>query len=225
MRIGARLVWIIGCCFMLVACASVRVQEELQVGKIQFQDGNFKGAFRRLMPLAVEGNREAQYAIGYLYYYGYGVPADSESAIFWLKRSAAKHDADAIKALRLIDKQPPVPVSPVRVEERKPTTEVQNAMLRSDNKVDDVKPIADHYTLQLFGSQQLMDLTFLQQHLPLDNACHVATSQKHGKKWYVLTYGKYSIADDARFARDHLPPTVKALKPWVRSTDDLRFIG
>lgn len=202
----------------LGACAPTRMQQELKYGKIQFEDGNFKGAFHRLLPIAYEGNREAQYAVGYMYYYGYGVARDEESAVFWLKRSAHQHDALAQQALKLIHRTPEPP-------QKKPQTEVQNSMLRVDATTERAKPEPGRYTLQLFGSNQLSDLQFLKKQLQLDNACQVATSEKHGKNWYVLTYGRYSVAEDARFARAELPENAQALKPWVRNTDDLRFLS
>lgn len=223
---------------LLTACtslATIHMHEELRTGQIQFDNGNFKSAFHHLLPVAAEGNREAQYAVGYMYYYGYGVAEDYESAEFWLQRAAKQHDVLAIQALHLLHKEPAPPMPAIPQKEIKPTTQVQDSMLQSEKKPDAVLPIptetvneadasSGRYTLQLFGSGELSDLTFLQKRLSSDNACHIAADERHGKPWYVLTYGRYTVADDARLAREHLPDAMLAFDPWVRNTDDLRFL-
>ena len=90
---------------MLQSCTSMRVQQGLQSGKISFESGEYKQAFRELMPVAVEGNAQAEYAVGYMYFYGYGVARDSESGIFWMQKAAAQHYALAEQALQLIQHQ------------------------------------------------------------------------------------------------------------------------
>lgn len=90
-------------CVFLYACASPKHAEELQLGKMTFQSGNYKEAFRQLLPLAADGKPEAQYAVGYMYYYGYGVPLDAESGKFWMEKSASQNYAPAIRAMKTID--------------------------------------------------------------------------------------------------------------------------
>ncbi len=78
---------------------------ELQQGRRLFQDGFYKRAMEQLLPIAAEGSMEAQYAVGYMYYYGFGVPQDTASGGFWIRRAAAQQYEPAIKALTLIQKQ------------------------------------------------------------------------------------------------------------------------
>lgn len=75
---------------------------QLAYGKKLFQDGYYKRAMAQLLPLAAEGNMEAQYAVGYMYYYGFGVAQDSETGDFWIKRSADQKFEPAEKALAII---------------------------------------------------------------------------------------------------------------------------
>jgi TPR repeat protein len=83
----------------VVGCASARINQELQRGRLNFEGGFYKDAFHQLLPLASEGNKEAEYAVGYMYYNGYGVNQDLESGMFWIKKSAALGYEPAIKAL------------------------------------------------------------------------------------------------------------------------------
>ena len=86
-------------CACLLSCASAKMSQELQQGKTSFNRGNYTVAFRQLLPLASEGNPEAEYAVGYMYYYGYGVVQDTETGIFWIRKAAMCHYVPAVNAL------------------------------------------------------------------------------------------------------------------------------
>lgn len=94
--------FISGLSLFLIACSYSHTTQELNFGKTAFQAGNFKQAFNYLLPLAAEGNAEAEYAVGYLYYYGYGIARDADSGIFWMKKSAGQHFQPAIAAMQTI---------------------------------------------------------------------------------------------------------------------------
>lgn len=79
-------------------------RSKLYAAKRAFDAGYYKRAKCLLLPLACDGNPEAQYALGYLYYYGYGVAQDTDVGYFWIKRSEEQHFPLAIKALSLIEK-------------------------------------------------------------------------------------------------------------------------
>jgi TPR repeat protein len=96
--------------WQLIACASVAnttypaTASELQQGKRDFDGGYYRSAMRRLLPLACNGNAEAQYAVGYMYYYGYGVAQDTDVGAFWIERSARQNYPPAVKAMENISK-------------------------------------------------------------------------------------------------------------------------
>lgn len=92
-------------CCCLLSCASPKMSQELEQGKVNFIAGDYKKAFHGLMPLAVNGNAQAAYAIGYMYYYGYGVAQDNESGLFWMRKSASQGFELAIQALNAIQQQ------------------------------------------------------------------------------------------------------------------------
>lgn len=91
--------------FLLASCTPhfpPVVNSELYQGKRDFDAGYYKRAMHELLPMACDGNPEAQYAIGYLFYYGLGVVQDTEVGYFWIKRSADKGYLPAIRGLKLI---------------------------------------------------------------------------------------------------------------------------
>jgi TPR repeat protein len=89
---------IIGC----HATYSPAATSELLQGKRDFDGGYYKRAMRGLLPLACNGNPDAQYAVGYMYYYGYGVAQDTNVGTFWIESSAQKNYKPAISALQMI---------------------------------------------------------------------------------------------------------------------------
>jgi TPR repeat protein len=93
------------CGLLLGACASQQHGYQLAEGKQSFISGDYKESFHTLLPLASQGVPEAEYAVGYMYYYGYGVTRDSESGMFWMEKAAQKNNKPAKEALDLIHKQ------------------------------------------------------------------------------------------------------------------------
>ncbi len=63
------------CCIYISGCLS---PYNLKEGIRSFQVQDYRQAFIRLKPAAEHGQPDAQYAIGYMYYYGQGVVEDRE---------------------------------------------------------------------------------------------------------------------------------------------------
>ncbi len=97
-----RLMMLIAISCMLQSCASAVNSRHLEEGKQDFGAGNFKQAFHELLPVAANGDAHAQYAVGYMYYYGYGATQDSESGRFWMQKSADQHYGPAVRALQML---------------------------------------------------------------------------------------------------------------------------
>ncbi|EKD73606.1 MAG: hypothetical protein ACD_45C00253G0004 [uncultured bacterium] len=251
MQLG-RYLLIIFICLMLLACASTKVPYGLWMGKASFRSGDYKEAFHQLLPVAVSGQPEAQYAIGYMYYYGYGVPQDYESGIFWMNQAAKQHYPPAVKALNMIQQQnremqkekqndsqwqyrqasqkdevlnslQTEPKPPMRPAVKKTKIAfVPQNKLVLSNEV--ALPSTQHYSLQLFGSYNLTSVKALQLQLKLKNTGHVYQTTRNDKTWYVLTFGNFVTAHEAHATQPNLPSELRAFSPWVRSVDALRLI-
>lgn len=61
--------------------------------------GDFKTALVELQPLAEQGNADAQFNLGLMYFNGTGVPQDDQAALKWFSRAADQGDAFAQFAL------------------------------------------------------------------------------------------------------------------------------
>jgi TPR repeat protein len=71
----------------------------LAEGKASFLAKNYKVAYQQLLPLAQQGNADAQYAVGYMLYYGKGVDRNEAKARDWMNKAAAQGQPAAKKAI------------------------------------------------------------------------------------------------------------------------------
>lgn len=105
MRI-AYFVFVLLTAMMLYACTAMKshghADSRLENGKTSFLAKDYNNAYKQLLPLAEKGNADAQYAVGYMYFYGKGVAQNKEAAKTWLQKAAAQGEPAAIKALALI---------------------------------------------------------------------------------------------------------------------------
>ena len=85
----------------LIALAAIVVAspaanaDELADGIAALRKKDYFNAVRLLMPLAQNGNAQAQLAMGDLYYHGHGVKESDEEALRWYERAAAQGLAQA----------------------------------------------------------------------------------------------------------------------------------
>ncbi|MGV3740596.1 MAG: tetratricopeptide repeat protein [Gammaproteobacteria bacterium] len=86
---------------LLVSCSS---SLNLQQGIRSFQTQDYRQAFIHLRPAAEKGSPEAQYAVGYMYYYGQGVIENRQKAWYWITKAAQNGNQDAQRAMRILHK-------------------------------------------------------------------------------------------------------------------------
>ncbi len=87
---------------LLPLTACVTGAYNLKEGICAFKEQNYRQAFIRLMPEAQKGQPDAQYAVGYMYYYGQGVTEDRKKAHCWIKKAALAGQPDARKAMSIL---------------------------------------------------------------------------------------------------------------------------
>lgn len=76
--------------------------QRVALAKQEYRDGMYKKAFNDLLISAEHGNADAQYALGYMYYYGKGVPRNTEKASYLFKLAMQQGHHDAIEAMSMI---------------------------------------------------------------------------------------------------------------------------
>lgn len=75
--------WIVCLLALLLGCASQPEKEDPMLkARTAYESGNYHESAGLLMPLAQQGNAEAQYALGYQFFYGLGVKRDKTQGFF-----------------------------------------------------------------------------------------------------------------------------------------------
>ena len=83
------------------ACVAMD-DSKLNVGKKSFVEGDYHRAFTYLEPAAKNGNADAEYAVGYMYFYGLGTVQNKEQAMRWMQRAANQGQLQAQRAITMI---------------------------------------------------------------------------------------------------------------------------
>lgn len=85
---------------VLVLAGSVTVTAaDFAIGMRAYEIGDFEAAIRELLPLAEQGEANAQYQMGLIYHNGDGVSQSYKDAVTWFRRSAEQGHIDAQVAL------------------------------------------------------------------------------------------------------------------------------
>ena len=85
---------------LLSSCATTA--PSLNQAKTNFGQHNYGAAFKQTSELAKQGNAEAQYALGYLYYYGLGTFQDQDLARKWISAAAKQGYQPAEQAFTML---------------------------------------------------------------------------------------------------------------------------
>ena len=85
------------------ACGANSIDAYKQANQ-QYACGQYKKAFANYLYAAKNGIVQAQYAVGYQYFYGQGIKMDQLKATQWFQR-AAPNSPDAQYALSLIEQK------------------------------------------------------------------------------------------------------------------------
>lgn len=99
---------VLGLSIFLTACNNTPTQQ-VQVAKSQYLTSNYRASFYTTYNAAQLGNRDAEYALGYFYYYGIGVPRDVVKGRIWISKAANHGLPAAIEAMQLMNRAAPTP--------------------------------------------------------------------------------------------------------------------
>ena len=88
--------------FLMINSIISCVNSDFNNGIKDFKQQNYRNAFIHLKVVAERGQPDAQYAIGYMYYYGNGVVENRDKALYWITKAASAGQPDARKALKIL---------------------------------------------------------------------------------------------------------------------------
>jgi DamX protein len=204
-------------------------------------------SFEKIKSAAENGNSDAQYALGYMYYYGKGgAPKNINLAKNWINKSAAQRQPQAIKALALINTHQAEPVrarnpnstliSNDEQQNTSPpssTTEVPAYSKKKEDmtlvdmrnktatQLDATLKAGDCYTLQLLGAFNKMQIDKFIKEKHLSGRTRLHKTRFKNKDWYILLYGYYPTKAKARNEATYLEKKL-GIKPWVKPCDSIK---
>ena len=86
-------IWIVTLCLAL--CSQVAADKALDIGKRALERNDYGTAMRVFLPIANDGNAEAQALVGYLHEEGLGVKKSYPDAITWYQKAGDNGSAKA----------------------------------------------------------------------------------------------------------------------------------
>lgn len=192
---------------------------------------------------AEKGDPDAQYALGYLYYYGVGTVQDYQAASLWIQKAAAQGQPLAVKALQMINgqaypamgqvkaQQPqamvqpkaavtaasPAQIKPVKAPVSVPAPVVPASTVTAPSSSEQaLLASTDEYTLQIMVSAHLPTVQQLIREYSLQNRAYYYPIPAKHQTDYVLLYGTYKTRAEANNALQQLPLKLRELQPWVK---------
>lgn len=217
----------------LVACAPALQQNSMTSSQ---EEKPYQFSVEHIKQAAAQGDPDAEYALGYMYYYGRGVTRDSQTALTWINKAATQGQPQAVKALALLQPQKTLTSGS---EQTVPTLEQGAAHAPHPKAIEagrnlEVPKIfklthqslmrapSHNYTIQLFGTHSKVEsIHFINRHKLQSKAIYYRSIRK-GKSWYVVVYGLYPDHMSAERALRKLPKAVRNQHPWVISIGQIR---
>jgi DamX protein len=102
---------LIGAALTCSACTTtpdpreVEAEETLEKARVEFLQKQYESSVITLMPLVREGHPDAQYSVGYMYYYGLGVPRNADFGRQLIQAAAQQGNERAIQAITTFAQQ------------------------------------------------------------------------------------------------------------------------
>jgi septal ring-binding cell division protein DamX len=169
----------------------------------------------QLQQAAEAGDPDAQYALGYMHYYGKKVPQNQLLAINWMKRASVQGQEQASQALILLGQNQIHTQESIAETTRSKKTKNLAVAKRKEPKTTNTASTG--YTIQLLNSSNKQKVeNYIKQH-NLQGKATYAQNKSKGKPSYTLTYGNYKTRSEAQVAAAKLPTKLRAQKPWVKS--------
>lgn len=222
-------------CFGVV-CAAQSTQT------LTTKDGN-QYSFSEIRQAALAGDRDAQYALGYMYFYGQGTSRNEMLARKWITRAANQAQPQAKRALSMLAANRVSRVTPAAksansatahraVAKERAEKSVAHAKARQTQRSRETRVVSSdrftsaekrltriprsHYTIQLMAAAHKDHIAQYMRAHRIKGAKMYHT-KRAGKPWYVLIYGDYPTKSAALAARRKLPASVRAARPWPKS--------
>jgi len=211
----------------------------LQEAYISYSQGDHQRAFRLTEAIAYDGNAKAQYALGYLYYHGTGVPQDKSLGISWIEQAAENGSEKAKVALKqlthgnlyepknqntmadAVESYPKIK-NELLVDKNQNLTDVPQtgsmiSKVLTAKKHIDLTPHeqyllnakAEQYTVELLVSMEQKAIMNLLQQDSIKSNVYTYQKIVNNKPWQIIVFGTYDTKAEASEAINDLSDVIK----------------
>lgn len=135
-RISAVVLLLFGTLFLFSCSASDSYAQEESFG----DSSRYAMSTEQIKSAAKDGDADAQYALGFMYYYGKQVPRDMDLARSWIRKAAAQGQVRAKSALKLLGDKIPTTTPKLAMQKKTTTTKIAAMKKTEDFKETKVKP-------------------------------------------------------------------------------------
>ncbi len=223
---------------LIAGCAGGPANQALLRGKQAFLQQNYGTAFIDLSRAANYADPNAEYALGYMYYYGLGTPRNEPQAYYWFTKAASwgqcqaktalamlqlnapkdlnfgRHPATAAEEAAIVASEPTVPNLPVPAHEPLLKRSHAKDEVKAAGKV--VKAPQPVFALLLYSSTDLGQANIFIQQSKLQGQVRIRRAKVGRQYQYQVLYGEvYKNKVSARAGIKKLPASVQAMRPSI----------
>lgn len=207
--------WISSVCVVGIFFSSGVFALARHIAPSQIPLDNF--SVEQLQQAAEAGDPDAQYALGYMHYYGKRVSQNTQLAINWMKRASVQGQEQASRALSLLGQKQTQEQEPQVETVGAKNTQKLAAAKKTKEQKSTSKAQSGGYTIQLLSSSNKQKIENYIKQNNLQGKATYAQNKNKGKLSYTLTYGNYKTRAEAQAAIAKLPEKVRSQKPWVKA--------
>jgi septal ring-binding cell division protein DamX len=243
MKLMGRLILLVSLTLLLGSCSTGNsTTDNYKQAHQSFAAQDYQTAFTQVQAPANAGNAEAEYALGYMYFYGKGTDVNQELGKKWIARSAAQGNDTALKAYQMILSQEqtganmvnsptstaiPAPTTPTvstpaPVTAPATTKSIVATIQYTSAEQEILHTPKNHYAIQLAAqpSASAAQLFINSHHLSGKGKYFRRTTKGHTD--YVVIMGNYPTHTAASATIKTLPASLQHTHPWPRSYGDLQ---
>lgn len=225
--------------FLLGGCLGIEhaSSHELEIAKWHFDREQYAAVKKTVIRFANKDYPDAQYMLGYMYFYGKAVPVNRKLAGEYLKKSAAQKYPPAVMAMHIVQEaqrnESISIVTPAKIKiakDSKKNIEKKKAIHKPavsrkiikggprQERLDDNKILSidgELYTIKMLELSDVESLIKLVDYYKLYDGYYIYRHVTSGVEYFTLINGRYSKRNDAKWAVGLLPKNMREWNPSI----------
>lgn len=218
----AVIVCLIVCLSGCISNINAPTSQELEIAKWHYDRGNYDNNMVTIEKYAQQHYPDAEYILGYSYFYGKGKPINRKLANVYLQRAAQQQYYPALLALKIIADAEKNNMSVVSYA----ADTSQDIMVKKKlTKSHPIQTTLDHkliykinpsfYTVLMVTTIELKQILTIVDSYQLYDGYYIYKYRDEGVIYYGLINGKYQQQQDAKYTINNLPQMMRKWSPRI----------